>query len=96
MKANVPKEHVNTRTSCHSIDSQHEADSSNQSGVVAITVLGAINLNMTAVGYLSAAALDGLLVEEFSVQLSLHSDIMLSNLVSPVTIEASTITQWMR
>lgn len=96
MTANVPGDLVNTNTFCHSVNSRFE-DSVNRSETLTVTILGAINLNFTALAHLSVAALDELLHQELSEQLSLdHSDITLSNLVSPVPDEAKAVTAWMK
>ena len=98
MTNNVPNDYVNTKPICHSVvDSQFEDNTGNWSEVLTFTVLGAINLNVTAVAPLSAAAFDELLLQELSEQLSLdHSDITLSNFISPVSDKVKTVTTWMK
>lgn len=95
---NAPNDYVNTKPFCHSaVDSQFENITGNWSGVLTVTVLGAINLNATAVPHLSFSALDELLLQELSEQLLLDdSDITLSNFISPVSGEVKTVTKWMK
>ena len=91
-ESTLPRDHESVKSSCFPLEYQDTAP--NQTGAVTITVLGAINLNDTAITGISAEQL-------FPRQLTKlvdrdSSSIVLSNLVSPVQSEAKAVIKWLK